>query len=73
MNATAGAISQYAKRLRTLRGRRGRPAREGSYPRGAGLWGRLEGRLCHYPADWASSPSASFAAASSWDFTVASL
>ena len=56
-----------------LRRRRGRPAAGGEYPRGAGLGGRLEGRRCHYPADWASSPSASFAAASSWDFTVASL
>ena len=51
-----------------------RPTRaRGEFPRGSGLWGRLEGRLCHYPADWASSPSASFAAASSSDFTVASL
>ena len=51
------------------------PARRaGSVSRGgAGLGGRLEGRLSHYPADWASSPSASFAAASSCDFTVASL
>ena len=51
-----------------------RPPRPGGeYPGGVGLWGRLKGRRCHYPADWASSPSASFAAASSWDFTVASL
>ena len=51
-----------------------RPTRaRGEFPRGSGLWGRLEGRLRHYPADWASSPSASFAAASSSDLTVASL
>ena len=71
MNATAGAIEAVRE---PVVGAAARPPRaRGEYARGAGLGGRLEGRLRHYPADWASSPSASFAAASSWDFTVASL